>query len=81
MTLTFKNLSPQLLAFRLRGFCMRLLHDLDDGWEPCRRDPVLEPPGVTHHAAFLADLPGHCPIESPSAMQAAGGPRAWFEVT
>ncbi len=81
VTLTLRNSSPQLVAFRLHGFCMRLLHDLDDGWEPYWRDSVLVPPGVTHHAAFLADLPGRWLIESPFAMQAAGGLRAWFEVT
>ena len=44
------------------------------------RDTVLVPPGATHHAAFVADLPGRWLIESPFFDQAAGGLRAWFEV-
>ncbi len=81
VTLAFKNASTDLVAFRLHGFAMRLLHDLDDGWEPYWRDSVLVPPGVTHHAAFLADKPGRWLIESPFFDQAAGGLRVWFEVT
>ena len=81
VTLAFKNASTELAAFRLHGFAMRLLHDLDDGWEPYWRDSVLVPPGVTHHAAFLADRPGRWLIESPFFDQAAGGLRAWFEIT
>ena len=81
VTLAFKNASTELAAFRLHGFAMRLLHDLDDGWEPYWRDSVLVPPGITHHAAFLADRPGRWLIESPFFDQAAGGLRAWFEIT
>ncbi len=81
VTLGFKNNSAELAAFRLHGFAMRLLHDLDDGWEPYWRDSVLVPPGATHHAAFLADRPGRWLIESPFFDQAAGGLRAWFEIT
>ena len=81
VTLAFRNASPELVSFRVHGFAMRLLHDLDDGWEPYWRDSVLVPPGVTHHAAFLADLPGRWLIESPFFAQAAGGLRGWFEIT
>ncbi len=81
VTLAFKNASAELAAFRLHGFAMRLLHDLDDGWEPYWRDSVLVPPGVTHHAAFLADKPGRWLVESPFFDQAAGGLRVWFEIT
>jgi len=42
---------------------MRLLHDLDDGWEPYWRDAVLVPEGKTKHAAFVADNPGKWAIE------------------
>ena len=81
VTLAFRNASTDLVAFRLHGFAMRLLHDLDDGWEPYWRDSVLVSPGVTHHAAFLADKPGRWLIESPFFDQAAGGLRVWFEIT
>ena len=81
VTLGFKNASTELAGFRLHGFAMRLLHDLDDGWEPYWRDSVLVPPGVTHHAAFLADRSGRWLIESPFFDQSAAGLRTWFEIT
>ena len=80
VTLGFTNASTQLTAFRLHGHVMRLLHAMDDGWEPYWRDSVIVPPGITHHATFLADNPGKWLIESPFFDQAAGGLRTWFEV-
>ena len=80
VTLGFSNKSTELTAFRLHGHAMRLLHAMDDGWEPYWRDSVLVPPGVTHHAAFLADNPGRWLIESPFFEQATAGLRTWFEV-
>ncbi len=81
VTLGFTNKSPQLVAFRLHGNVMRLLHSKDDGWEPYWRDSVLVAPGVTFHAAFLADNPGRWLIDSPFFDQAAGGFRTWFDVS
>ncbi len=80
VTLGFSNRSAELTAFRLHGHVMRLLHAMDDGWEPYWRDSVLVPPGVTHHAAFLADNPGRWLIDSPFFEQATSGLRTWFEV-
>ncbi len=80
VTLAFQNRSRELIAIRLHGHVMRLLHAMDDGWEPYWRDSVLVPPGVTHHAAFLADNPGQWPLDSAFFEQAAGGLRTWFEV-
>ncbi len=80
MTLTLRNGSTQLIAFRLHGHAMRLLHAMDDGWEPYWRDSVIVPPGVIHHVAFMADNPGKWLIESPFFDQAVGGLRTWFEV-
>ncbi|HEX4767790.1 MAG TPA: multicopper oxidase family protein [Lichenihabitans sp.] len=81
VTLGFTNKGPHLAAFRLHGHVMRLLHSKDDGWEPYWRDSILVAPGVTFHAAFLADNPGRWLIDSPFFDQAAGGFRTWFEVT
>ncbi len=80
VTLTFRNAGPDLVAFRVHGFCLRVLHDLDDGWEPYWRDTVLVAPGTTHHVAFVADLPGRWLIGSAFFGQAASGLRTWFEV-
>ena len=81
VSLALRNGGPALVGFRLHGFCFRLLHDLDDGWEPYWRDTVMVQPGATHHIAFVADRPGRWLIESPVFAQAAGGLRAWFEVS
>ena len=80
VTLGFINKGPHLVAFRLHGHVMRLLHSKDDGWEPYWRDSILVAPGVTFHAAFLADNPGRWLIDSPFFGQAANGFRTWFEV-
>jgi FtsP/CotA-like multicopper oxidase with cupredoxin domain len=73
-----KTTSPQ--AIRWGGHVARLLHALDDGWEPYWRDSVLLAPGQTAHIAFVADNPGRWPVESAILdCQAAGG-RSFFEV-
>ena len=41
VTLAFANKSRELIAVRLHGHVMRLLHAMDDGWEPYWRDSVL----------------------------------------
>ncbi len=78
LSLTNKTSAPQ--AIRWGGHVARLLHALDDGWEPYWRDSVLIAPGQTAHIAFVADNPGRWPIESAILdCQAAGG-RSFFEV-
>ncbi len=58
---------------------MRLLHDLDDGWEPYWRDSVLVAAGKTKHVAFIADNPGKWVIES--LIPDRHGLSTWFLVT
>ena len=65
---------------RLGGHVARLLHALDDGWEPYWRDIILIPPGRTVHAAFVADNLGKWPIESASPERRNAGLAAWFQV-
>jgi FtsP/CotA-like multicopper oxidase with cupredoxin domain len=67
-------------AIRLYGHFMRLLHAMDDGWEPYWRDNVLIAPGKTSHVAFVADNPGHWPIESTIAEHMAAGVMTMFAV-
>jgi FtsP/CotA-like multicopper oxidase with cupredoxin domain len=73
-----KTASPQ--AIRWGGHVARLLHALDDGWEPYWRDSVLLTPGQTAHVAFVADNPGRWPIESAILDCQAAGARSFFEV-
>jgi len=80
VTLGFINKSLYPLDMHVHGHAMRLLHDLDDGWEPYWRDSVIVPELKTKHVAFVADNPGkwmiHCAIQEHLANGLAG----WFEV-
>jgi FtsP/CotA-like multicopper oxidase with cupredoxin domain len=81
VTLTFINKTAYLQQMHVHGHHMRLLHDLDDGWEPYWRDCVTVPEGRTKHVAFVADNPGKWVIESLIAERQAAGMMCWFEVT
>jgi FtsP/CotA-like multicopper oxidase with cupredoxin domain len=81
VTLGFVNKTGFIQQMHVHGHVMRLLHDLDDGWEPYWRDAVLIPEGRTKHAAFVADNPGKWAIESSITDRAASGLATWFEVT
>lgn len=77
----FQNRSGVAIAMHVHGFAMRLLHDLDDGWEPYWRNAVIVPKGATKHVALLADAPGKWAVCSDIADQEANGLACWFEVT
>jgi FtsP/CotA-like multicopper oxidase with cupredoxin domain len=81
VSLGFVNRTGQVQQVRVHGHCVRLLHDLDDGWEPYWRDAVLVPEGRTKRVAFVADNPGKWPIECLVAARQASGLATWFEVT
>lgn len=81
VTLGFVNSTEVVQQMHVHGHHFRLLHDLDDGWEPYWRDNVIVPEGRTKHVAFVADNPGKWAIEC-----LALGPRSttmvtWFEVS
>ncbi|HEY4924201.1 MAG TPA: multicopper oxidase family protein [Roseiarcus sp.] len=80
VTLGIVNNTAVTQAIRLYGHSMRLLHAMDDGWEPYWRDNVLIAPGKTSHVAFVADNPGHWPIESAIAEHMAAGVMTMFAV-
>jgi len=80
VTLGLVNKTAYPQAIRLNGHVARLLHSLDDGWEPYWRDILLVQPGKTVHAAFIADNPGKWPIESASPERRDAGLAAWFQV-
>ena len=64
VVLALRNETAFPQALHLHGHCFRLLHPLDDGWEPYWRDCVIIPPGRHARIAFVADNPGmwmiHC---------------------
>ncbi|QBR70393.1 copper oxidase [Beijerinckiaceae bacterium] len=81
VTLAFINQTAVVQQMHVHGHVMRLLHDLDDGWEPYWRDAVLVPEGKTKHVAFVADNPGKWAIDCLLAGRLAHGMATWFEVT
>ncbi|MGA2045959.1 MAG: multicopper oxidase family protein [Roseiarcus sp.] len=80
VTLGLINRTALTQAIRIHGHVVRLLHPLDDGWEPYWRDGVLIAPGKTSHVAFVADNPGVWPIESAIPAHAAAGVMTTFAV-
>lgn len=80
VALAIVNKSAVVQQIHVHGHAMRLLHDLDDGWDPYWRDSVLLAPGRTKHVAFIADNPGKWAIESLIPDRSASGLSAWFLV-
>ncbi len=80
VALTLTNATPQAQTLRLEGHCARMLHRLDDGWDPYWRDALYIGPGQTLHVAFVADNPGKWPLASPSSAKRSQGMAAWFQV-
>ena len=80
VTLGLANKTALPASFHLHGHCMRLLHDLDDGWEPYWRDCVLANAGKTHHVAFVADNPGRWLLEAVVCDPAGAALSTSFEV-
>jgi FtsP/CotA-like multicopper oxidase with cupredoxin domain len=81
LTLGFANRTGTVQAIHVHGHAMRLLHDLDDGWEPYWRDTLLLAEGKTKHVAFVADNPGKWAIDCLTASGQEGALASWFEVT
>jgi FtsP/CotA-like multicopper oxidase with cupredoxin domain len=70
---------PQPL--HLHGHAFRLLHALDDGWEPYWLDTTIIPEGRTVRIAFVADNPGKWMLGSSVLERLDAGLWTWFEVT
>ncbi|MHB8885229.1 MAG: multicopper oxidase family protein [Methylovirgula sp.] len=81
VTLGFNNKTAVLLQMHVHGHTMRLLHDLDDGWEPYWRTRVVVPEGRSKHVAFIADNPGKWAIECQTLEQQPNLLVTWFQVT
>ncbi|GJD52234.1 Multicopper oxidase MmcO [Methylobacterium crusticola] len=70
---------PQSL--HLHGHVFRLLHPLDDGWEPYWLDTFQLLEGRTARIAFLADNPGRWLVSATALERFDTGLWGWFEVT
>lgn len=81
VTIGFVNRAGRPIVMHVHGHAVRLLHDLDDGWEPYWRNGVVVPPGKTKHVAFLADSPGAWALHDDILEHEATGLASWFEVS
>ncbi len=81
VSLRFVNKGAVAVPMCVHGHAVRLLHDLDDGWEPYWRNGVIVPAGRAKLVAFVADAPGKWALRSDVVEQEAAGIATWFEVT
>ena len=80
VTLAFINQSAFAQQAHVHGHVFRVLHDLDDGWDPYWRDSVLVGPGRTKHVAFVADNPGRWMVEAVTLDAPGPSLAAYFTV-
>jgi FtsP/CotA-like multicopper oxidase with cupredoxin domain len=80
VSLAFVNRSLFELSIFVQGHVLRLLHNLDDGWEPYWRDSVIVAEKATKHVAFVADNPGKWLLGGAIQEHFAHGMAGWFEV-
>jgi FtsP/CotA-like multicopper oxidase with cupredoxin domain len=74
------NKTDFLQPIHVHGHSLRLLHPLDDGWEPYFLDTVQIPEGKRLYVAFIADNPGRWLISSSVLERFDRGLWTWFEV-
>jgi FtsP/CotA-like multicopper oxidase with cupredoxin domain len=81
IVLAIDNRTAFLQPIHVHGHAFRLLHPLDDGWEPYFLDTVQIPENRKLHIAFIADNPGKWLISSSVLERFDLGLWTWFEVT
>jgi FtsP/CotA-like multicopper oxidase with cupredoxin domain len=74
------NRTGWVQTLKLHGHVFRVLHALDDGWEPFFLDTVIVPDNRTVRIAFVADNPGKWLIRSAVIEHMESGVLSWFEV-
>ncbi len=81
LSIAFVNKSAAALSMHVHGQAMRLLHDLDDGWEPYWRNAVIVPRHARKIVALLPQAPGRWAVRCDIADHEAAGLATWIEVT
>lgn len=81
VVLALTNQTAFVQPLHLHGHVFRLLHPLDDGWEPYFLDTVQVPENRTVRIAFVADNPGKWLLASTVMERFDGGLWTWLEVT
>ena len=80
VVLALRNETGFPQALHLHGHCFRLLHPLDDGWEPYWLDTFQLLEGRTARIGFLADNPGRWLISATVLERFDTGLWTMFEV-
>lgn len=81
IVMAIDNRTAFIQPIHVHGHAVRLLHPLDDGWEPYFLDTVQIPEGKRLHIAFIAENPGRWLISSTVLERFDQGLWTWFEVT
>ncbi len=81
VVLALTNQTAFVQPMHLHGHAFRLLHALDDGWEPYFLDTVQVPENRTIRIAFVADNPGRWLLASTVMERFDAGLWTWIEVT
>ncbi|WP_445503974.1 multicopper oxidase family protein [Microvirga sp. G4-2] len=81
VVLALKNETAFLQSMHLHGHSFRLLHPLDDGWEPYWLDTVQIPENKTIRIAFVADNPGKWLFASTVMERFDTGLWTWIDVS
>jgi FtsP/CotA-like multicopper oxidase with cupredoxin domain len=81
VVLALRNETAFPQALHLHGHAFRLLHPLDDGWEPYWLDTFQLLEGRTARIAFKADNPGRWALGATVLERFDTGLWGWFEVT
>ncbi|GEO13606.1 copper oxidase [Microvirga aerophila] len=81
VVLALVNQTPFAQPMHLHGHVFRLLHPLDDGWEPYFLDTVQVPENKTVRIAVVADNPGKWLLASTVMERFDSGLWTWIEVT
>lgn len=80
VVIALDNRTDFLQPLHVHGHSFRLLHPLDDGWEPYFLDTVQIPEHRRLHIAFIAENPGRWMISSTVLDRFDLGLWSWFEV-
>lgn len=80
VVLALVNRTDWAQILTLHGHVFRLLHPLDDGWEPYFLDTIYLPDRTTSRIAFDAVNPGKWAIRSMIPEHYDSGVATWFEV-
>lgn len=81
VVLALKNETGFVQPMHLHGHAFRLLHALDDGWEPYWLDTAQVPENKAVRIAFVADNPGKWLFASTVMERFDTGLWTWIEVT